>query len=484
MEKAPTTLQSITAALEKKYPGRKITTHTVLTEGPERAYVTLQKIEPAGALQFRKQSTGIMLIWRYTINEKTQRVNIGLYDSKEPIKSLTPGAKGYSIAAAVKRAEDMAAEHFANLASGGRPAIEQAKAEALATAEKEKAEAAQHTLAGLMYAYVDYLKDQGKQSAGDVSSITNLHIVNAFPKLATSPANDITAENITDMARKLDIAKKERTANKLRSYIRAAFEVARSARSRASVPEHFKLFNVTHNPAADTYAEQTFNRSHKEQALDHESMIDYWRLIEKLDNFKGAVLRLHMLTGAQRIAQLVRLKTKDIYELNGETIIALFDGKGRPGKEARLHRIPLIPPALAALKEIQPDGEFALTTAISKPKRPRTEGEKDAKRGDTHIGPTTLLGWAQDAVAEQNAKWMKDGIKKSNGEIKQIKNFKLKHLRSGVETLLAANGVSDNDRGRLQSHGIGGVQNAHYNNHTYIAEIRETLLKLYSVLAA
>ena len=43
-------------------------------------------------------------------------------------------------------------------------------------------------------------------------------------------------------------------------------------------------------------------------------------------------------------------------------------------------------------------------------------------------------------------------------------------MRSGVETLLAARGVGQEIRGRLQSHGVSGVQAKHYNAHDYLPE--------------
>ena len=56
-----------------------------------------------------------------------------------------------------------------------------------------------------------------------------------------------------------------------------------------------------------------------------------------------------------------------------------------------------------------------------------------------------------------------------------IEGFKLKRIRSGVETLLAANGVSREIRGHLQSHGLTGVQARHYDGHDYMREKRKAL---------
>ncbi len=61
-------------------------------------------------------------------------------------------------------------------------------------------------------------------------------------------------------------------------------------------------------------------------------------------------------------------------------------------------------------------------------------------------------GWARNVVGD----W--------------IGGFQLKRIRSGVETLLAANGFSREIRGHLQSHGLTGVQARHYDGHDYMPE--------------
>jgi hypothetical protein len=63
-----------------------------------------------------------------------------------------------------------------------------------------------------------------------------------------------------------------------------------------------------------------------------------------------------------------------------------------------------------------------------------------------------------------------------------IEDFQAKRIRSGVETLLASAGVSQDIRGRLQSHGIGGVQTRHYDGHDYLSEKRTALEILFRVV--
>ena len=250
------------------------------------------------------------------------------------------------------------------------------------------------------------------------------------------------------MLRALFAAGKARTANKLRAYLRAAYEVARKARTDPKIPEPFKAYGVKHNPAADTAANTSENRADK-NPLDIDALRAYWRIIERMPGRKGALLRLHLLTGAQRIEQLVKLKLCDVTAAG----ITLFDGKGRPGKPPRPHPLPLLPAAAAALRVAMADDpvHVGFGDGMREPK-PAPVFALSTDGGQTHIAATGFSAWACEAVGEQ------------------IEGFKAKRLRSGVETALAAAGVTKEVRGRLQSHGITGVQDSHYNAHDYMPE--------------
>ena len=62
----------------------------------------------------------------------------------------------------------------------------------------------------------------------------------------------------------------------------------------------------------------------------------------------------------------------------------------------------------------------------------------------------------------------------------KIEAFEAKRLRSGVETLLASGGIGKDMRGRLQSHGISGVQAASYDGHDYLPEKKVALEALFA----
>lgn len=414
-------------------------------------FVTITKTRPVGALQARKQNTGVTAFyWRYSIGVKSERVAIGLYDPSAPPRSLAPTSRGYSFAAAVRAAETMALEHHAHREQGGRPAIVEARREAKrmqleaanAAAESKK-QAERHTLDNLLTDYCDHLEVIGRRSHKDARSIFNLHVRKAWPELAAMPAKDVTGEHFADMMRALGVADKRRTANKLRSYARAAYQTAKAAKSRSTVPAAFKGYGIVHNPVADTEPDEAANKPDK-KPLTARELGTYWRAVRAQLGFKGALLRLHILTGGQRIEQLLNLLTSDV---KADSIV-LYDGKGRPGRAPREHTIPLIKEAGKALEECKPVGKFALST----------DG------GMTHVAATSLSAWAVEIAGSL------------------IPKFQAKRIRSGIETLLASAAVSKETRGHLQSHGVAGVQTRHYDGHEYLTEKRKALMTLHKML--
>ena len=287
------------------------------------------------------------------------------------------------------------------------------------------------TLQKLLDAYVAHLKTHGRRSHVDAGQIFKRHVTDAWPAFAEAPAVDLTPEHVLDMLRRLIEAGKGRTANKLRSHLRAAYQCALDVRTTASIPVVFKSFGVMFNPAAQTRRSPQFDRSDK-RPFSRADLQAYWKQIADRPGPEAATLRLHLLTGGQRIEQFIRLRWTDV----GHEAVVIFDLKGRPGQGPRPHQIPLTKQARADLSLLKREGEFTFST---------TGGAKP-------VSVRTLAGWAHDIVGAA------------------IDGFQLKRIRSGIETLLAANGVSREVRGHLQSHGLTGVQARHYDGHDYMPE--------------
>ena len=344
-------------------------------------FVTLHsRLDRGGALQARKLANGaVQLYWRYSLGGKTSLEPFGVCDPSAPPKKLQPTPRGYGLAAALEKCRELVDVHAARADTGGLREAKAEKRKSFLALKAVEAEKSAQTLKKLLDAYVAHRKTQGRRSHVDADQIFKRHVTEAWPEIAAALAVDLTPDQVLDMLRRLIEAGKGRAANKLRSYIRAAYQ----------------------------------------WALD------------------AAVLRLHLVTGGQRIEQFVRLKWADV----SEEALTIFDGKGRPGQGPRPYQVPLLKSARADLVRLTREGEFAIST---------TAGKKP-------ISVRTLAAWAHAVVNDS------------------IKGFQLKRIRSGVETLLAANGVSREVRGHLQSHGLTGVQARHYDGHDYMPEKRSAL---------
>lgn len=403
-------------------------------------FKSLAKVPTGGALQARKLPDGTTrLYWRYTAQGKSDRVAIGVYDASAPPKSLEPTARGFSIAAALERCKELAKVQAEHRDAGGYRAATKAKRAAYLAQELAEAERQRHTLRALLNDYCDHLERLGRRSHKDARSIFTLHVFAPRPKLADMPAANVTGDDIIDLLRAVADAGKGRTSNKLRSYLHAAYRVAMMARASHDIPARFKAYGITANPVGQSFRAAKFDRPDK-NPLSESELRAYWTAIKSLEGIKGAALRLHLLTGGQRIEQLLRLRRDRVKEDR----VTIYDIKGKPGFAAREHVLPLIPAATAALRALPTSkGEFAIST----------DG------GVTPINAVTLTKWAQD---------LPHGIE----------GFQLKRVRSGVETMLSACGVSRDIRGELQSHGLTGVQKRHYDAHDYLPEKRRALVTL------
>ena len=368
--------------------------------------------------------------------------------SRQTIRRTIGSVADWTIEAARKEAQALAV----TLDMGNDPReLDRAKAEAKARVKAEKERAANFIFGALMADYANELERQGKSSHGKVRGIVKLHLTGGAPRLAATSAALVTAEQVADLLRGLSEAGKERTAGKIRSYCRAAFEMARTSKLSLQVPVHFKSYGVQHNPAAETVAIKLVP---DKNPLMPVHLRQYWQAIEQLQGVRGAVLRLHLLTGGQRIEQLRQLVKSNV----GDGAITLLDAKGHTGRGARLNTIPLIPAAREALHNLLAlnPGEFPLSV----------DG------GKLPVSAKTIADWAKDAAA--GVAWMSTD--------KPVGQFQAKRIRSGVETALASLRVSQETRGHLLSHGVTGVQAASYDGHDYAPQKLEALETLHRFL--
>jgi integrase len=397
----------------------------------------------AGKLTVRITRDGVTLYYQHYHQGERRRLSLGPWDEK--------GKSGLSLAQARQRVTEYSAlyrsgitdlhEHLARQAAAQAAAVRAQEEEALAALE-----AARHgTLQQLMDAYVAHLERHGKQSARDVRSLFPRHVP---ADLARQRAASLTVDHFIPVVGALVQADKGRTAGKLRSYLRAAYELALASKTDPTVPQELRTFGVTVNPLASIKGLSRFNRA-RERNLTDEELAAYLHALEGIEGRHGDpyirdALMLALYLGGQRIEQLLRLEWGDV-DLAARELV-LYDGKGRR-VQARVHPLPLSYPVLAILTRrsaLAPYDRRVFVTAH----------------------PTTLT----HTVADISAALVSQGL--------VYEPFELRDIRRTCETIMGRSPlkVPKHIRAHIQSHGLGGVQDRHYDRNEYMEEKREALV--------
>jgi len=306
-------------------------------------------------------------------------------------------------------------------------ALDVATKQARVRAKKDKELGDKLTLRVLCKTYSDGLKAQGKlKAAVDSLSAFNCHVFTT--EFADLPAKDVTSKNIAQIIRKVRESGKERTAGITRNYLSAAYNSAIRAPYDTSASSSFLAFDLTANPVL-VIPRIPVNKG--ERYLSTAELKDY--LLALTDSPVDLLLKVHLYSGCQRIAQLSRIKESAYKYESGS--IELLDGKGRRDKPKE-HLVPLAPKAIEIIETM-------------------------LKGGDT-----LFYSNARDAGVRVSE------ISKAMGK----ESFGIGDLRRTCETMLSEMGISKDLRGRLLSHGIHGVQDDHYDKYGYVKEKRNILI--------
>lgn len=351
-----------------------------------------------------------------------------------------PTADGQALTA--DRARDLAMVKLGELTAGkDLNAEKKAAAVAREAGKAHRVAAAEYTVRALCELYVKHQEGKGKESAGDAENLFKNHVLTS--EFADLPAREFTAKQATALLRRVVEQGKLRTAAKVRAYLRAAYALAQGADTNAEAPAAALLFNVETNPIASTGALSAGNKT-RDVVLAETELGAAMRLLAQrraaaYDDALAAI-ELSVVLGGQRLAQVLRIAPADV-DADAWTV-TLWDGKGRR-QTARRHVLPVPKGAQALVKDILAH-----------------------RRGD---------GWV---FGDKSAATTPDTVARKGGELLQEaagRAVQPRDLRRTAETLMAGMGISKDLRAQLQSHGLGGVQDRHYDRHDYLAEKRKAL---------
>ena len=305
---------------------------------------------------------------------------------------------------------------------------------------KLKVEYRKHlTLRALLESYVRLLDAKGKKrSAASTRSAFKCHVF-TDKVIASMPANEVTSHHVAALIRKVQEAGKIRAAGILRSYISAAYNAARKAPFTATLPAELIPYNIESNPveAVPAIAVAAGNRT-----LSADEMKAY--ITHLGDTLADKALRLALLAGGQRIAQLLRVTVADFDPELGT--LRLFDPKGKR-TTPREHLLPLASKATSLVAEL-----------VERAKEGNT-----AKLFTSHDETMMALETPGKRVTEICT-------------VMGCDRFNLRDIRRTCETMLAGMSISRDTRAQLLSHGISGVQAAHYDRHDYFKEKQAALV--------
>lgn len=400
----------------------------------------------AGRLAARIKGGGVYLYFQYSCGSECRRMPLGPYDES--------GVNGLSLIQARDRAAELSALYRSGVTDlhahleRERQAAETARQAAEEAARREQEAALRSTLKQLLDTYVGHLDRLRKPSARDAKSIFETHVYEADAELATKKAAEVTIDEFVALIGKLTEAGKGRTAAKLRSYLRAAYSLAIRSKTDPSAPQTMRTFGITANPLASVGALAQFSKA-RNRFLSGPELGAFLKRVDDLEEgAKKDALRLCLLTGGQRPVQLLRARPSDV-DLAAGTI-TLRDGKGAR-REPRLHIVPLVKEAVAILD-----------------RRLKALEESEPLFSIDHKSPIRI-----ETISALVTEIAKEMVKEKDAR----EPFQLRDLRRTAETMLASLKVSSDVRAQLQSHGLGGIQQRHYDRHSYALEKKQALQK-------
>ena len=404
------------------------------------------KYEPValgGSLVARGLADKIRYYYQYWHNGKKSRCPLGEH-SRDGDGAGSSDSTAYSLAGARSRAVKLAAlqKEQGDLTAymrEQREAATEATERAKENRSNQKQDARDYSLSNLCTAYWTHLETEQKASAGDVRNALSRWVITKQPALARRKASEITTEDILTILRAIIDAGKTTTTNRVRSYLSSAYTFGLGSTTDPLASSRASGFRLTTNPAAPVDRVASFEKV-GERTLSSNELGELMRQLDASGTPAAKAITLSIRLGGQRITQLLAAKSTD-YDCE-DKILMLKDSKGRRA-HPRLHLLPIV-------GVVEP----LILEALESP---------HLKRQGLYSGLTM----------ETASKLVREISKKQEAE--GAEPYGWRDLRRTCETMLAKMGISKDLRAQIQSHGLSGIQDKHYDKHDYINEKRAAL---------
>lgn len=200
-------------------------------------------------------------------------------------------------------------------------------------------------------------------------------------------------------------------------------------------------------------------------------------------NPRKAFVLFHIFSGGQRGTQLSQLTASSIIERDGERFLRAWRQEKTTGaitneKDKRPHLIPLTSELIQCIQDMN-------TPTEGKGLRDLKEWEAENTKNRHYLWNITDNSTPANTavlpkIYEKKIQPLMDRLEVLEPSDQLRPNW----IRKTVETLMRSQFDTRPDHlGWLQDHGIGGVQNKHYNQYEYLKEKRNILEKWYVLLA-
>lgn len=286
------------------------------------------------------------------------------------------------------------------------------------------------TFGELLQTYQDHLYNRGASGYYSAKSIIKTHIA---VELKAKPLLDVSPADVADMMRTMMEKGITTNARHARAVVSAAFNLAIKAPYSPDIPKDFLRFSDPKLQNPTIPVSKPPGKTSEDYLLPDALRALASALQEKGTVYSDAALII-LLLGARKI-QLLRCTVAD---WDG-TMLRQLDGKGRVGREPRVH---MLPPAATVRKILnrycankEPTEKIFPVHAVSV--------------GDMLVGTSVELGLSFKATTTI--------------------------LRRSIESLLASEGVSQDVRAQILSHDLGGLSTRHYLRHPFVEEKRAAL---------
>ena len=353
------------------------------------------------------------------------------------------------------------------------------------------------TFGQVLEAYVSYLQSTGKKSASTVKNTVQKYIRGNSAegsKLWRMKAVDVMVEDIIDIIRPI-MSHSPHTAEACRQHIKAAFNKAIESLGNIELPQNMRDLNVRFaNPCTIKKLEAA--KTIRERYLTDNELHALLSAIESMGNLdnerrendpnlrfiepRKAFALFHIFTGGQRSSQLAELTASSIVLDDGKPYLRATRHQKRTGfsETKRTHRIPLTDWILETIELMGTPTDTASLRVLK-------EWEADSLQ---HRHFIWSLG-KHDApisgteICKIYSKRLNPMLKEAQALDPSRGKIQPNSVRKTVETLLRRRpwSVPADHIGWLQDHGIGGIQNTHYNQYDYFDEKLEALKKWYQL---